>query len=499
MNERILAGRYRLQEVIGGTSDLFLAHDESLRRKVAVKRLPGSVTDSNRHHWEQEIAKAAGLHHPHLLGVYDVVVESEGIYLITEDLDGDTLSRWMRLQGALPVERAIDIARQLASAIVQAEKHKIVEISIDPSTVLINQDGFLKVIGYGPLLSGRAQTERDLQKTIGVLLFEMLTGKAYSHLSPMQQVVADVQQALQQSGSEHSWLIERTERIVMRALDNMDQGSYATIHELHRDLKAVHHALGQQLGQQVERPTQQAESTSAVGRMKGSMMEAAQEGIEKVAQLRHLEFAKRVAEKSAPKRFSLLPYIGGLVVVVLVIAGLWWSLGDETSTASNDGKGTSAHQFTMPSLIGKTEQEALQVLADNGYPEGKIQWVYSAKDDAETKGKIYRQSVDPGKSVASQEGMIILTINSAADAVKPGEGQGKPSDQGANKPVAEGEVPDLRGMSQQDAEQLILKLGYHYKFYISKGDTPSGTVYSQMPEAGAKAAQGADVTFYVSQ
>ncbi|TCP52818.1 PASTA domain-containing protein [Tumebacillus sp. BK434] len=497
MNERILAGRYRLLEAIGGASDLFLAHDESLMRQVAVKRLPGNVTDSNRQHWEQEIAKAAGLHHPHLLGVYDVVVEAEGIYLITEDLEGDTLSRWLRVQGAVTAETAIDIARQLASAVVQAEKHGILQISIEPGTVLINQDGFLKVIGYGPLLSGRAQTEQDLIKTIGVLLCEMLTGKPFSHLAPVPQVVQELHLSLQGAGGVHSWLPERLERIVLRALGFASQGSYGGIHDLHRDVKAVHHALGQQ----VDRP---AESEAAGGtyieRMKDSVLEAAQEGIEKVAKLRHMEFAKKVAEESAPKRFSLLPYIGVLLVVVLVIGGLWWSLGDETSTASTDERQQGARQFAMPNLLGKTEQEAVQALADNGYPKAKIQWVYSVTDDGETKGKIYRQSVDPGESVQGQEKLIILTVNgTSSPGGNPGESAGNPAGGGTQKPVAEGEIPDLRGLSQQEAEQLMLKHGYHYSFYINKGDTPSGTVYSQSPAAGTKASKGADVTFYVSQ
>jgi hypothetical protein len=495
MNERILAGRYRLQEAIGGASDLFLARDESLKRNVAVKRLPGSVTDANRQQWEQEIAKAAGLHHPNLLGVYDVVVKADGIFLITEDLEGDTLTRWMRKQGALPPEKAIDIARQLAGAVAQAEKHGIVEISIDPNTVLISQDGFLKVIGYGPLLSGRAQTERDLVRTIGVLLYEMLTGKPYSQLAPVPEVVQDVHKALKKADGVHSWLPERTERIVMKALGLLSQGSYESIHDLSRDVKAVHHALGQQ----TDRPAAEASGTSYIGRMKDSVMEAAQEGIEKVAKLRQVEFAKKVAEQHAPKRFSLLPYVGTLVLVVLVIGGIWWSLGDETSTASSD-PAQATHSFAMPNLIGKTEQEAVQVLAENGYPKGKIQWVYIMTEDGKTKGKIYRQSVEPGESVNGQEERIILTVNGTADHSETQGGNSEKPDAGdPQEQAAEEVVPNLRGMSQQEAEALMLKLGYHYKFFISQGDTPSGTVYSQHPEAGSKAPKGSYVTFYVSQ
>ncbi|WP_172844461.1 PASTA domain-containing protein [Tumebacillus algifaecis] len=500
MNERVLAGRYRLQEAIGGASDLFLAYDESLRRQVAVKRLSGNVTDSNRQHWEQQIAKAAGLHHPHLLGVYDVVVEADGIYLITEDLEGDTLSRWMRVQGRVQAKTVIDIARQLSSAVVQAEKHGIVEISIEPNSVLINQDGFLKVIGYGPLLSGRAQTELDLIRTIGVLLYEMLTGKPYSHLSPVPQVIQEVQASLKEAGAEHHWLPERAERVVLRALGFLAQGSYESIHDLHRDVKAVHHALGQLADRPLPARAEREQNASYLERMKDSMVDAAQEGMEKVAKLRHMEFAKKVAEQSTPKRFSILPYVGILVLVVLLIGGLWWSLGDDTSTASTGANQQTTRQFAMPNLLGKTEREAVQVLSGNGYPEAKIQWVYSATEDGETKGKIYRQSVDPGTSVKGQGEMIILTVNGTADAAQqPGERNELPNGQSPRQQTEVGQVPDLRGLSKQEAEQLMLKHGYHYKFYINQGDTPSGTVHSQSPEAGTQAPQGTDVTFYVSQ
>lgn len=517
MTEPILAGRYRLQGAVGGNADLYYAVDESLGRSVAVKRLP-----SDRRHWEQDIAKAAGLQDPHLLAIFDVVQEEEASYLITEELEGETLARWLRVQGRISPDWTMRLMLQLSGAVVQAEKHGLREISIDPHYLLVTPEGYLKVIAYGPLFGGHGYPDepQQLVHKAGVLMYEMLTGHVYSELAPLQQIAEDLHRALVQARVQHSWLPDRVEHIVHRALGILAVGRYQTMADLYRDIKAVNHALGQQADQMPAHSFKEqgtatvaadakSQEPSALNRVKDSMkdsvdavLETAQDSMKKVAQMRNAEFAKnlakKLAEQSKPKR-PLLPLMLTLMLVVLVGGGVWWLTGDEKSMATGGVLG-QAKEVKMPNVLNKTEEQALQILTENGFSKEAIQWVYRPSDEAATQDKVYRQSVDPNEQVRVDR-MVVLTVNkSGADSPSPdGQAGNGGTDADGDIEAAAGEVPNLRGLPLADAEQLLIKLGYHYKYLIQAGDTPSGTVYRQDVEPGTKAEAGTRILFYVSQ
>ncbi|MGZ4134521.1 MAG: PASTA domain-containing protein [Tumebacillaceae bacterium] len=509
MNERILAGRYCLQNAVGGRADLFHAVDESLQRKVAVKRLQETMPGTSRQHWEQEIAKAAGLHDPHLLAIYDVVVEEDCFYLITEDIEGDILARWMRKRAPLTPEVTVDIMRQLISAVVQAEKNGLREISIDANSVLVSREGFVKVIEYGPLLgrNHKRQNHQELLRTAGELLYEMLTGSAYSDFLPTREVVEEIHRALMQVKVEHHWLPDRMEQMVQRALGLLEGRTYLSIQDLYKDLKAVHHALGQ-LVEATPTPKQQTavettEIPPRLGRVKESMKTAAQGSVNKVAQLRNMEIVKKITEQNKPKQTKRTPLtiLWAVLALVVVSGGLWYMLGDERSSAQTNAAQNAGQSVQMPNLINKTDEQALQILSDKGIPKDQILWVYRPADDTSTQGKIYMQSIDPNKSVTVGGSKIILTVNgSDGGALEAQSGDGSQDGGNANQAVVQGTVPNVRGMSVDQAGALLVKAGYHYDFrVVSGGDTPSGTVFKQDPDAGGQVASGTHIHLLVSQ
>ena len=504
MNERILAGRYRLQDAALGRADLFQADDLSLRRKVAVKRLSRNVSGVNRQHWEQEIAKAAGLHDPHLLSIYDVVIEEDGIYLITEDMEGQILARWIRERSPFAPETAVDIARQLARAVVQAEKHGLQDISIDPNSVLMTRQGFVKVINYGPLYRGgdHSKKPQELVMTAGILLYEMVTGEQYSDLLPTRQVQEEVSRALSTAAAGLEWLPRRLELIIGRALRLLPEATYASVQEFYKDVNALHHAIGQIVGTNsaaasTAKPKRQ--KTETIDRVKETVVGNFQEGLQKVTDLRRFEFVNKMTEQSRQRKRPPRYYLWAAVVLVFVCGGVWWTLGDEKSTASTTLGQTAGKEVKMPNLLNKTEEQAYQVLMENGFPEERIQVVYRPTEDTVTKGKVYRQSADPNSQVDTGS-MIVLTINgNLADAPSKGAGQANQQEQKSPVNTAQGEIPDLKGMTQAQAEQTLLKLGYRYSFAIEHGDTPSGTVFKQDIAPGTQSPQGTRVNFSVSQ
>lgn len=490
MSEQILVGRYHLQGLVGHKTDLFYALDETFGRKVVVKCLPGGGTEENRLYWEQEIAKAAGLQYPHLLGVFDIVVEAERIYLITEAIEGETLAGYVRGRAPMSLTQAIDMIKQLTGTVVQAQKHGL-EISIEPHSVYVNKEGQIKVIGYGPLLHGEPRiesTDKSVQM-LGILLYEMLTGKVYSFFTPPQRLTQEITDVLQSATVDEEWVPERVQRMILSALSAEGTGRYPSVLYLYKDLQALYIESGVE---PIAEVVEEVEPEQVLEPAEMEMLEPAMK-----AQVRKIEFAKKIEEQHTKKR-SVLPYVGGVLALLVVFGGLWWTFGDVKTVATVEYSGVEGKEMQMPNLLGKTEEQATQILSENGFPLELLEWVYKPSDATESKGKVYRQSIDSNKMLKVGEQKLMLTVNALPPGLTEISKEAEPA-KTEQPELAPGVVPDLRGLTQQQAEQALVKLGYHYTFFVEAGDTAAGTVFRQNIKPGTKAEKKTKVTFYISR
>ena len=118
-------GRYKIisQIGIGGMGEVFLAEDTSLERKVAIKIL-GEDADSDSERlarFSQEAKAASALNHPNILTIFDIAVEEGLDYIVSEYVEGETLRRMLKA-GRLPLDKAVDIATQTASALSAVQR-----------------------------------------------------------------------------------------------------------------------------------------------------------------------------------------------------------------------------------------------------------------------------------------------------------------------------------------------------------------------------------------
>src|SRR4029079_15992658 len=129
----------------GGMGQVYRATDTRLKRQVAIKILPPSLAaDHDRlARFQREAEVLASLNHPHIAGIYGLE-ESDGISaLIMELVEGEDLSRRIA-RGALPLDQALPIARQIAEALEAAHEQGIIHRDLKPANIKVRADGTVK-------------------------------------------------------------------------------------------------------------------------------------------------------------------------------------------------------------------------------------------------------------------------------------------------------------------------------------------------------------------
>ncbi|HEY6232289.1 MAG TPA: protein kinase [Pyrinomonadaceae bacterium] len=135
---------------VGGMGEVYLAEDQRLERRVALKILPAyfASDDTRLRRFQREARAASALNHPNILTIHEVG-ESEGVYFIaTEFIDGATI-RELLASDALSLDEVLDIAEQVASALAAAHAAGIVHRDIKPENIMRRGDGLVKILDFG--------------------------------------------------------------------------------------------------------------------------------------------------------------------------------------------------------------------------------------------------------------------------------------------------------------------------------------------------------------
>jgi serine/threonine-protein kinase len=134
----------------GGMGEVYRAHDRALGRDVALKILPHTVADDPDRvaRFAREARVLASLNHPHIAAIYGLV-EADGVRsLVLELVEGPTLAERIR-QGALPLDEAVSIARQIAEALEAAHEKGVVHRDLKPANIKVSSDSSVKVLDFG--------------------------------------------------------------------------------------------------------------------------------------------------------------------------------------------------------------------------------------------------------------------------------------------------------------------------------------------------------------
>src|SRR5258708_35531831 len=132
-------GRYRVLQRLGsgGSSDVYLAEDSMLRRKVALKILRRRDADASQLRcFEREARCASMLNHPNIVTVFDVGYEDDLQYIATEHVDGETLRERLD-RGPMTAAEAVDVAFAVANALVAAHEAWVIHRDIQPENIML--------------------------------------------------------------------------------------------------------------------------------------------------------------------------------------------------------------------------------------------------------------------------------------------------------------------------------------------------------------------------
>jgi serine/threonine-protein kinase len=146
----LLADRYRVIERVGsgGMATVLLAEDERLGRQVAVKRLHAESPEATARRFRREARLGASLNHPNLVSVYDIVSDDEGVLIVMEYVEGETLRDAIE-RGPLAPSRVVEVLRGVGEALDHAHGEGIVHRDVKPANVLLGRDGRIKLADLG--------------------------------------------------------------------------------------------------------------------------------------------------------------------------------------------------------------------------------------------------------------------------------------------------------------------------------------------------------------
>jgi serine/threonine-protein kinase len=152
MDGQLISGRYRLEAVLGrgGMATVWRGVDQRLGRPVAIKLLDRADTADPvmLQRFDREARTAGGLTHPNIVAVYDVGTDNDVPYLVMELIDGTSVAALLA-NGPLPVDQAVDIARQICDALAMTHAQGVVHRDIKPANILLTTTGTVKVCDFG--------------------------------------------------------------------------------------------------------------------------------------------------------------------------------------------------------------------------------------------------------------------------------------------------------------------------------------------------------------
>lgn len=490
MSSRLLAGRYELIEKIGegGMAIVYKAKCRLLNRYVAIKILRPEFTKDEQfvENFRRESQAAAGLSHPNIVSVYDVGQEGNIHFIVMELVEGKTLSELIEEKGRLDYKEAINITRQVASALSLAHKNQIVHRDIKPHNILITNTGVAKLADFGIAKAVSASTiiggnnkvmgsvhyfspeqargayvdERSDIYSLGIVLYEMLTGKVpFDGDNPISIALMHINDPMPPVSAEVPGIPPQLEKIIMKATDKYQTNRYRTADEMIEDLDNIEFitkVMGQKAFTIAGEEEKEQPAVSVHPERERTHRKSEPAG--------NTEESDKTLERA--NKISTGFIIGA--VAVLVIAGII-GLGALLGWFSGDSE-----EIKVPNFVGRTFEEAQALAQETGLEIARGEDVYSPDQE---EGKITSQN-PTADSVVSPGKLITVYVS---------------------KGKKDGVVPKIVGMDYKEVSEYLKTFGFELGIVKTESSTlPENVIIEQSVEEGSTASKGTKIDVTVS-
>ena len=266
----LIDDRYELLQLLGsgGMAQVYRAHDGFLGRDVALKILREQYSEDEQfvERFRREAQNAASFSHPNIVQIYDRGRSEDGrYYIVMEHVSGGTLKEYIQGRGPLEADSAAEVIAQIARALRVAHGRGIIYRDVKPHNVLVTKKGAMKVADFGIAQAASATTisqksqvmstvkymspEQAVGKpatpasdlySVGVVLYEMLTGKVpFEAESPTAISTKHVNEPPRPPRELNPEVPERMNALVMKLLSKKAEDRHADAGELVEDLERV--------------------------------------------------------------------------------------------------------------------------------------------------------------------------------------------------------------------------------------------------------------------
>ena len=418
-----IANRYEILSLIGqgGMADVYKAKDTILNRVVAIKVLRDKLSQDAMAlvRFQREASAASRLSHPNVVDIYDVG-EYEGMhYIVMEFIRGRTLKELIAQRGALDVDEAIGIMKQLVSAINHAHENNIIHRDIKPQNVLVKDDGTIKITDFGIAVAngsvqltfnntvmgsahylapettqGKEPNEQVDIYSLGIVFYELLTGKVpFTGKTPTEIAIKHLRKPMPFVRDFNPNIPQSVENIILKATAKNLSQRYVSCKEMLYDLI---HCLDPEYRDMKRIKVDQNPSKELVKYDNG-----------------HLDFEEDKQERNDKKKRNWIPV---LMTTAAIVIGIVVLVLIASITGIIKISGFLGYQ-TMPNVIGQTQEEAIDTLQDAHFNTSKVSYVYKANDKYE-EGTIIKSSYKDG-DVILNDSKIVLTVSKGSTYLVP--------------------------------------------------------------------------------
>jgi serine/threonine protein kinase len=488
----VMADRYRLEERLaaGGMGEVWRATDTLLERAVAVKLLREALSKDPvvSERFRREALLAAQISHPNMAGVFDYVQEHDRPGIVMEFVDGETLAERLSREGRLPVDESVRIASGLLAALQSAHNIGIVHRDVKPGNVMLTTKSDVKVTDFGiaraasdhtltetgmvigtahylapEQVSGAPATPASDQYSAGAVLYEMLGGrKPFEAETPIAVAMRRLTEDAPPLRGLRKDVPKPVAAVVDRALARDPARRFPSATEMRKALEDAYAGVQPDTlprrfdpAPTMELPVGEAPGGSAAtAQLRSKIPDQTSGGPPSTVVQRRKRGYKRLIAYAA-----LLTV--GIAAGTLLVLGL---------------TGNGPKVVTTPNFKAGTIEQARAKAAHLGL---KIKEV--PRDSSLPAGSVTGQSIPAGTPIGTGAEITLGVSTGLAPA------------------PAEGSVPDVVGMDQGEAEDVLKEAGFVVK--VTEAETSgfdAGQVIGQYPSSSDMAPEGAEVTIVVA-